>query len=193
MKYYLKYGILIILFSFSNFHLYAQEIGIDAGVNKIGYTPFYRTFSEEYHLSFQTDFAWTMTERKPHRLLLGVMVQINLQQVIGNQLNIGPIIRYQIDMGNNVYTEVQAGYGLQMLFPKRSLYEQDASGGWERSGQLLVNHLLPLKVGIGKRFENHAVQINYGYQLIFGFNESVSTIPVERWALGYRFSFNKKE
>lgn len=174
---------------------FSQEINFDIGMNKVGYSPFYRTFSEKYEPSFQTDFSWRIVglNQSRHQLLMGIWLQWNLQQVVGNQLNVGPLLKYRLQFSSSFFTEIQSGYGFQLLFPTRKLYEQTQNGDWQPASQILANHIVPFQIGIGKRFDRHAIQLNYGYQLIFGFNPSINTLPSERWSLAYCYQIKSMQ
>jgi hypothetical protein len=169
---------------------FSQEIGFDAGINKVGYTPFYRTFSENYEASFQSDIAWQAFNSNDHSILFGVAIQFNFQSVIGERLNLIPILSYRFSFYDDFFAEFQTGLGFQLLLPSRTLYEQTDSGDWIKSNNLLINQILPLQIGFGRRFNSHSLQLNYSYQLIFGFNPSISSLPIERWSLGYKFNLD---
>lgn len=168
----------------------ALEIGLDLGVNKVAYTPFYRTFSEEYNLSFQSDITWDIFLSNNHQIKFGSIVQLNFQEIIGNQLNIAPVLRYKFSFLRSFFAEFQVGYGIQILLPRRAIYQQNQSGEWENYESVFLNQLIPTQISFGKNFENHSFQMNYSYQMIFGFNTSVNVLPIERWSLAYRYILN---
>jgi hypothetical protein len=170
----------------------SQEIGFDIGINKVGYTPFYRTFSENYQPSFKANIVWRIMghSKNRHQIYAGSWVQWNLQQVVGHQLNMGPLFKYRMRFAGSLFAELQTGYGFQLLFPARKLYEQTQNGDWELANQTVTNHVVPFQIGFGKHFGRHAIHINYEYQLVIGLNPSVTTLPVEIWSIGYQYQIN---
>ncbi len=81
-------------------HCCPQEVGLEAGLNKVGFTPAYRAFSEQYQLAFQTDIAWGIADRSRHQAGVGLWAQWNFQRVIGHQLNFGPLLRYPFQVSH---------------------------------------------------------------------------------------------
>lgn len=171
----------------------SQEIGFEVGLNKITYHPFYRAFSESYHPSIQSDIAWRLIAQKSNELFVGLSIQYNLQPILGDQFNLVPIARYRINMKKACFFSIQTGYGVQLLFPRKTLYSQTGIGEWKKAIQVLINQVVPFQVGFGKSFGAHSLQLNYSYQLSLGFNPSILVLPQDRWSIGYRYLIKKSQ
>lgn len=169
------------------FVLPAQDVAFGVGTNKVGYYPFYRTFTESWRPALQGQYFHDLNEHASHRWSAGLQLQFFWQESLGNQLSFSPFVSYRYLTSRGFYPELRLGGGLHLLFSRRQLWKQHDSGAWEQASPVTARFSVPLQFSFGKQFGRHALQLGYQFQMLVDFNSSVGLLPLESWSLGYRY------
>jgi hypothetical protein len=91
-----------------------QEVGLTAGINKIGFHPFYRTASETYRISVQSCLQWELFSGNSHQFLLGGIAAYHHQPVFGDQWSLSGRMLYRYSKFAALSPELGVGVGGQL-------------------------------------------------------------------------------